>query len=563
MKPASEKWWDTCIKPKTAPFYYKEKDAQAASEKEKNGRVTSKSKKLGGYFIWGDRVTVVSGDPKQDRIVKVAGRGRDVWIRSMHLGGDPLLELYVIDVGQGDGLLVVSPEGHHIMVDGGNRRFNQNGGKNAADFVDWKFFKDYLRKRQRSNTNKTIIKLDAMIASHNDVDHFGGLLDLLNFKDKKNDQELDCTSVQVDNFYHAGLSWWFGGRDSSGGIKRSLGRPTQGFYTKLLGDRRSAENATKNLDNPDHQTLNGSWGKCIAAAVDCVQASDPSKKTNIERLSTFTHDWLPGFSDTDTDSDISIRVLGPISETVGTKQGLKKFPDGDSKNTNGHSVVLRIDYGKRKLLLTGDLNTHSQNYIMEQFGADFSKKWKCDVAKGCHHGSHDVSYKFLAGLEPVATVISSGDAETYDHPRPTIVSASAITGRKLWNADGTSLIMPLVFMTEISRSYDLKKIHALHEFNESQPEFSVEKPKGDKAIHNTITEKKHFRTFLVSSAKKHADWPRLDNTMAVRGLVYGLVNVRTDGKDLMFAAMEEMGKDWSVTILKNDQISAAKVDAAP
>ena len=563
MQPARKKWWDTCIKPMTAPYYYKKTDAQRAKESRQEGRMRSASKKLGGYFIWGDRVTVVLGDPVQDRVVKVAGRGREVWIRSEHLGGKPLLEIYVIDVGQGDGLLVVSPEGHHIMVDGGNRRANQNGGKNAADFIDWKFYKDYLRTHQRSNTHHTIVKLDAMIASHNDVDHFGGLLDLLDFKDPKNDAELDCTAVQVDHFYHAGLSWWFDGFDSNGRRKRSLGRPYQGFYTKLLGDRTSAEHAVGQLSNPNKQTLSGSWGKCIAAAVDCVKASDPTQMTNIERLSTQTHDWLPGFSDADSDSAISIRVLGPISETVGTKHGLKKFPDGDSKNTNGHSVVLRIDYDRRKILLTGDLNTHAQNYIMQQFGDEFSNEWKCDVAKGCHHGSRDVSYPFMAGLQPVVTVISSGDAETYDHPRPTIVAASAITGRKLWNADGTRLMMPLVYMTEISRSYDLKKIAALHEFSTPQPAWSASKPKGDQAIHNTVREKQHFRAFLKRAAKGHADWPRLDKTIAVRGLVYGLINVRTDGKDLMVAAMEEKGKDWSLTLLKDAQISAAAVDATP
>lgn len=563
MKPVRKQWWDKCIGPKTAPFYRKEQNAHNASESEKDGKVSTESKGLTGYFIWGDRVKVVSGDPSQDRIVKVSGRGGEVWVRSAHLNGKPLLELYVIDVGQGDGLLVVSPEGHHIMVDGGDMRYRQNGGKNAADFVDWKFFNDYLRKSQRNNPNNTIIKLDAMIASHNDADHFGGLLDLLNFKDKKNDAELDSSAVQVENFYHAGLSWWFDGLGSQNKKKRTLSRPFQGFYTKLLGGRSSAENATEKLSNPDKQTLSGSWGKCIKAAVDCMKASDSNQKTHIERLGTDTHKWLPGFEDNNSDSKISIRVLGPIAEGVGStsKPGLKKFPDGESKNTNGHSVVLRVDYGKRKLLLTGDLNTHSQDYIMKHYGKTaFPKEWKCDVAKGCHHGSHDVSYKFLAGLEPVATVISSGDTESHDHPRPTIVSASALTGRKLLNTTKSSLIMPLVFMTEISRSYELKGIEALHEFTTKQPEFAAKKPIGDKDIHNTITEKSKFRSFLVKSPKGPGDWPRLDKTVTVRNLVYGLVNVRTDGKDLMFAIMEEKGKDWSISVLKDSQIKRAKVD---
>lgn len=559
MQPVKDPWWTTCVKRFTAPFYWNKAAAEAAQELTTDNRTKMTKGTLGGYFIWGDRVRLASGDPAQDEIVKVSGRGSYVWIRSEHLGGDPLLELYVIDVGQGDGLLVVTPEGHHIMVDGGDMRYRQNGGKNAADFVDWKFYKDYLSNFERSDAAKTIVKLDAMVASHNDIDHFGGLLDLLDFTAPKNDAELDCTEVQVENFYHAGLSWWFDGRDSSGKAKRTLSKPTNGFYTKLLGNRTSAVNAVANLADPDKQTFSGTWGKCIAAAVACKKASDPTQPTHIERLSTRSHDWMPGFADTDIDSTVNIRVLGPVSETMGTKHCLKKFPDGDSKNTNGHSVVLRLDYGSRRLLLTGDLNTHSQNYIMQQYDAQFGSEWSCDVAKGCHHGSHDVSYPFLAGLKPVATVISSGDAETHDHPRPTIVSASAITGRKLWSTDGASLVMPLVYMTEISRSYDLKEIRELHHFSAPQPEFAAAKPKGDIDTYNTINERSHFRVFLKTSPSKQADWPRLDKATAVRGLLYGLINVRTDGKDLMFAAMEEKGKDWSVTVLSDQQIDSAEV----
>jgi hypothetical protein len=49
-------------------------------------------------------------------------------------------------------------------------RASQPSGKNAADFVDWKFVKDYGLER---------IHLDVMMASHNDADHYGGLSDLL------------------------------------------------------------------------------------------------------------------------------------------------------------------------------------------------------------------------------------------------------------------------------------------------------------------------------------------------------------------------------------------------
>lgn len=53
-----------------------------------------------------------------------------------HLGSKALLEVYFIDVGQGDGILIKTPDGRHVMIDGGFPRRNQPIGKNAADFVD-------------------------------------------------------------------------------------------------------------------------------------------------------------------------------------------------------------------------------------------------------------------------------------------------------------------------------------------------------------------------------------------------------------------------------------------
>ena len=63
-------------------------------------------------LLWGDRVRVLRRDPQSNR-VRVFARGTTGWLPESALGGEPLLELHIIDVGQGDGVLVVTPEGHH------------------------------------------------------------------------------------------------------------------------------------------------------------------------------------------------------------------------------------------------------------------------------------------------------------------------------------------------------------------------------------------------------------------------------------------------------------------
>ncbi|HZO07679.1 MAG TPA: MBL fold metallo-hydrolase [Solirubrobacterales bacterium] len=419
-------------------------------------------------LLWGDRVEVLEdGDPW----VKVRARGRDTvgWVKKTALGGEPLLEVYFIDVGQGDGILIKTPGKKHLMVDGGNLRKAQNPRKNAADFVDWKFFHDYGEDK---------IELEAVIASHCDVDHYGGLTDLLAVD--KND-ELDCKEVRVETIYHAGLGYW-----STGDGEKTLGptEPKDGkrFFRQLVGNREEVEAALQ----PDAEpALAGEWAKFMQAAADTLNAGgDPAA---IERLSDRT-EHLNGFGP-GVDGEVAIKVLGPLEfevEVGGKTLHARQEYDGEAGiSTNGNSVLLRLDYNGCRILLTGDLNTESQEALLE-FYEGKAGELACDVAKACHHGSEDVSIPFLQALEPAATVISSGDNEGHDHPRPKVISASALTGYR-HPEDGKTLESPLIFSTELSRSVKLG--------------------------------------------------PPVE-------LVYGLVNVRTDGKEILFATRDEHTRRW-------------------
>jgi hypothetical protein len=155
----------------------------------------------------------------------------------------------------------------------------------------------------------------------------------------------------------------------------------------------------------------------------------------------------------------------------------------------------------------------------------------CDVAKACHHGSEDVSYQFLQAMQPAATVISSGDNEGHDHPRPSIIAASATTGH-LQLADD-DLLTPLVYSTELARSIDL-----------GYPEKLVAKdPSG--TVTTTISGRDLDRAVLhITKAKqKEVD---LGTARVVGGLIYGLVNVRTDGDKILCATLDEGEDDWRI-----------------
>ena len=404
---------------------------------------SANGEKTGTSLLWGDRVrtSTTSG-----AWTKLKARGREGWVKTAQLGGKSLLEMYFIDVGQGDGVLIRTPDHRHVMVDGGFDRRRQPSGKNAADFVDWKFVKDY---------GQDTVALDAMIASHNDADHYGGLWDLLS-EDDSAAAELNASDVTVDAFYHSGLSWW------KSGTSRTLG-PTENtnqgqMWTRLLGDRASAVAAT---GPGGGNKLAGEWGKFIDCVLKTKKAS--GQPTPFHRLS-HEDEHLPGFAP--AAGKASIRVLGPVAFEVGGKPALRKYAGGESINTDGQSSLLRVDYGRARILLTGDLNSASQLALLKDYAGNV-QELECDVAKACHHGSEDVSYKFLQALRPAVTVISSGDSEGHDHPRPSIVAASATTG--YLTIENDRVVSPLIYSTELARSHRFSKASLLDGHSGSAP----------------------------------------------------------------------------------------------
>lgn len=468
-------------------------------------------------LLWGDRVRTESSSGAW---VKVRARGKSGYVRQHDLGGASLLEVYFIDVGQGDGVLIRTPDHRHVLIDGGYKRASQPTGKNAADFVDWKFVKDYGHKS---------IQLDAMIASHNDADHFGGLWDLLSSEEAAR-AELDAKSVTVETFYHAGLSWWRRSSGSGRTLGKSVSTALGPMWVDLLGDRDHAEQVT---GPGTGKRLAGEWAQLISAVLATKTAS--ATKSRIRRLS-HVDGYLPEFAP--GPGQAAIRVLAPVEYTVAGKPALRKFSGGDSKNTNGQSILLRVDYGRARIGLTGDLNRASQGALLDAYTGEV-QELECDVAKACHHGSDDISLRFLQALRPAVTVISSGDNEGHDHPRPGIVAASATTGYQ--QIDNDMLISPLVYSTELARST------AFGRPIELQIPGEAESLKGAALKSVRVTYKETRAGDLKARTRSQA----LGGSLIVSGLIYGLVNVRTDGERILCATMNEKDYSWQTKEIRS------------
>ena len=104
---------------------------------------------------------------------------------------------------------------------------------------------------------------------------------------------------------------------------------------------------------------------------------------------------------------VSIYVLGPPDPMlVGT----------DSDVDNG-SVVIRVVYGAAEFLITGDLFSDGERWILRS-----GQSLASDVLKVGHHGSRSSSTdEFLRAVDPVAAVISVAHGNRFGHPHQSVV----------------------------------------------------------------------------------------------------------------------------------------------
>ncbi len=462
--------------------------------------------KRAATLLWGDPVHIQesTGD-----LIKVIARNRIGWIKASELSDKSLLEIYVIDVGQGDGVLIKTPDGDWHLIDAGVASRDQMTRKSSANFLRWKFQNDLRQKK---------IILKNIIVTHHDYDHYGGLIDL--FSGRLYDGTL--LSVEVENFYHSGL-----GRFK---IKPKLGKTSKGkvtpfpeadngikrkgtFITELFDGKDSFRNPTRKLEER-------------FAEYAALVASVPSNVKRISHMDKF----LPGYAH--GENDVTVRLLGPVLEKFAEGSLGMRILENQSVTLNGHSIVLRMDYGNARILLTGDLNELSQKLLLSYHPAG---EFEADVVKGCHHGSEDIDMSFIKAINAKATIISSGDNEDYSHPRPVILGASARYGREAKSLEG-KLMPPLIYSTELARSVKLgyaESVRVTLKDVEGSTEKILKPEDAD-----------------VKTSKSWYGYRHLEKLPISTDLVYGLINVRTDGEYILCATMEEKGNDFDVKVFK-------------
>jgi len=100
---------------------------------------------------------------------------------------------------------------------------------------------------------------------------------------------------------------------------------------------------------------------------------------------------------------------------------------------NNDSLVLRLRYGGRSILLPGDAEKQVEREILSENSAEAMHS---DVLKIGHHGSkNSTTPEFLAAVQPLLGIISAGEDNPYGHPSPEILERLQNAGVRILRTD--------------------------------------------------------------------------------------------------------------------------------
>lgn len=102
------------------------------------------------------------------------------------------------------------------------------------------------------------------------------------------------------------------------------------------------------------------------------------------------------------------------------------------RGANDNSIVLRVTYGKRRLLFVGDAEHAEEEDLLRRH----ARSLPADVLKVGHHGSRtSTGSEFLAAVSPRVAVISSGVRNRFGHPVPRTLATLAAANVDVYRTD--------------------------------------------------------------------------------------------------------------------------------
>lgn len=100
---------------------------------------------------------------------------------------------------------------------------------------------------------------------------------------------------------------------------------------------------------------------------------------------------------------------------------------------NDDSLVFRLSYGNRGVMLPGDAERQAEEQILAENG---ERTLRADILKVGHHGSkNSTTDEFLAAVHPQVGIISAGEGNPYGHPSPELLQRLENAGVRILRTD--------------------------------------------------------------------------------------------------------------------------------
>jgi hypothetical protein len=420
------------------------------------------------------------------------------------------------------------------------------------DGGDNKLFARHVAARysHRKSSGDAPLEVDLILVTHGDADHFEGLVDI---QRSETDREIEARKrlfIHPRRVYHNGLVKASGEKVPE--ALEQLGRtvPAGGtpMIVDLYDDPRDAP--------PERQ--NGPftrWGKAlshweqrgqidfrrVAHGMDARALFDFMAPVKVEIQGPFQARVTDPADGVEKDA-LPFLHDPPKSALIHLQQGSSgsnKF--SVSHTINGHSVALRLTYGNVRFNLTGDLNQESMALLRENLELG---ELEAEIVKAPHHGSADFDLAALRAMQPVVSLISSGDEspdKEHIHPRATLVSALGKVSR---GETGIVLCTELAaFFAKRDYSHQRSLIARFYA--------------GDEAITRAS-----LREFYEAKIRSEEDEKALPSFYAFERTNFGIIHVRTDGERVLVfthsgkAGMREayrftVGQDHAIEFAKD------------
>ncbi|MHC4475383.1 MAG: ComEC/Rec2 family competence protein [Planctomycetota bacterium] len=351
---------------------------------------------------------------------------------------DDLMRIWMVYVGQGDGLLIQLPprcnydpdpgdeissraETVDVVIDGGSHR-PQNETLMESFLLD---------------LYESPVIIEHAVVTHHDADHVRGLIRILTRE-----------WVGVQSIYHNGLASYRRGKrgfSNSTTAKEAVrevkgGQLVRGMaFLEPSDDNRgeklkddylidTKDNLQERLSNDE---FHGIYRDLARAVVDKDQPIEVEWYQRCVENGPFINEREVQLDRGVDLTGIEFRVIWPLERA-------RKYSSW-SETINGNSVTFRLDYGDFSMLFTGDHNQKSEERLLDHMDANVLDLLNVDVMKVPHHGSggeHAYEQFFRRRdsngryVRPVLSVASMGEQgfkskvlgrRNWQHPDPEVI----------------------------------------------------------------------------------------------------------------------------------------------